>query len=48
MAHVMTEMILKEDKKFWEELIAHVSLIQYGPHRKRRESGGNTDSKIIS
>jgi hypothetical protein len=25
-----------ENKKFWEELIAHLLLIQHGPHRKRR------------
>jgi hypothetical protein len=40
-AHMMTEMILEEDKKFWEELIAYVSLILYGRHIKRKNQGRN-------
>jgi hypothetical protein len=35
-------------KNFWEELIAYFHLIQHGPHRKRKNWGGDThtDSKI--
>jgi hypothetical protein len=28
-------LILKQNKKFWEELMAYFPLIQHGPHRKR-------------
>jgi hypothetical protein len=39
-AHVMTQMIRKEDKKFWEEMIAYISLMRHGQHRKLKKSGG--------
>jgi hypothetical protein len=29
-------LFLKQNKKFWEELIAYFPLTRHGPHRKRR------------
>jgi hypothetical protein len=33
-----------ENIKFREELIAYFSLIRYGPHRKRKIGGEDTDT----